>query len=772
MDNQTSPRVMQKTIICLITALVISLGTLGQDQVENALELTKTAKKGHSGAKNQREGMRGMDAVTSFYGDIVLNQFAQPYYVPPPYGTPMNFHLGYYGSGDVDNDGDIDFADHSSLLSSPSDRTDLNGNGTTTSADKQLLYDYLTDVIPYLPAHWELLQTSAEKIDWLQKMLAIDPTSELPYIPNVWECGEYATQTLINFAGIENIANSGLSLNVYDTMLNGRFNIPIYIVATVTSSNNAHAINCILTGEPANNFYSISFIEPQTDQIVTQGSQSLNQLANIMRFCYFYNEVLQLFMYGGVPLINFSLTGTPTVSWQHPDLIINKPAKFTYIHIGGANPPDIQIDPEDPTTPSTTGQPNAASWASTFYSDVDNRTGTVWDSTYWNYDIQRAWRAVSDSCIIIDTTYSSFDNTNFPNRTPQLITVRDVTNPYFTNVPSGSMLFTTYNNSGIPDSQGNDNCGYFTITRTTDSTNRIMNPAQCEYYEFTEWFTDHIEDPTGNFDDSSSFVNIELDPSIFSFVPPTYTANYGDPIDPPNTGGYATATNPAGVTVNISYVDSTTQLSDTTQCGHYDNDVWRKWWGVTDPCQDSIWALQLINVQEIEPPILTYVPPDTIVPIGGNIDPEYLGWSEGEDPVSGVPPTPDYYDEVIYQGVDSIYIGRHHWVEDICLTPSAEGIQYITQMINVGIEELGDESQVVVYPNPAHNKLNVEFSSGSNVSSVELVDLVGRTQVVVQVGRDQSKLTVDVSLLPKGIYLMKFFSGKKLVGVEKVVLID
>ena len=402
------------------------------------------------------------------------------------------------------------------------------------------------------------------------------------------------------------------------------------------------------------------------------------------------------------------------------------------------------------------------------WSDSTNQGTGNWNPDTYNYWIERSWRLVQDT--IIDTTLCH--TWTVYNRPAQNITVQDTANPVFVYVPSGLILFTEYEANGIPDSQGNDNCGVFEITRTTDSTNRVMDSTQCEYYEFTEWFSDHIEDPTGNFDDSSSFVNIELDPSIFNFVPPTYTANYGDPLDPLNTGGYATATNPAGVTVNISYSDSTTQLSDSTQCGHYTYELWRKWWAVTDPCQDSIWALQLISVQEIEPPILTYVPPDTVVPIGGNIHPDYLGWSEGEDPVSGVPPTPDYYDEVIYQGADSIYIGRHHWVEDICLTPSDEGMQYITQMVMIGNDELGNRKQFVVYPNPAFTELIILLPANSTASRIEVYSLLGQKQLTIGIEPAQQKVIMNVSSIPRGFYLITVLDIEKLLRIEKVILIN
>jgi len=709
----------------------------------------------------------GQESVTSYYGDQAVNVFIQP-----NLKNAGEFTLDYYGSGDANNDGIIDWDDYNLMvLGTSNDRTKVTGTGTNQE-DINLLYDYLMDSIRYLPAHWNWLQDSTERIEWYEKTVIIDqPQTPIPG----GDCSAYSLTHLVSESGVENIDSSGLNFNLIDTTENMRFNLPVNVVGCVTLNLVAHFINSIAIGDTLTSLYTHYLMEPQLGQRVFPGdiSVSPNHMINIERLAYVYSEFLGDTIHGRINIIWFDLENgiVSDTTFLHPDAPLYRTLKN--VHLQGQKPADVIVNWEGGqanTNPSNTGYPTGVSPSGTTmeWSDTTNQGTGNWNPDTYNYWIKRSWRLVQDT--IIDTTLCH--TWTVYNRPAQQITVQDTASPVFVYVPSGSILFTEYEANGIPDSQGNDNCGVFEITRTADSTNRVMDSTQCEYYEFTEWFSDHIEDPTGNFDDSSSFVNIELDPSIFNFVPPTYTANYGDPLDPLNTGGYATATNPAGVTVNISYSDSTTQLSDSTQCGHYTYELWRKWWAVTDPCQDSIWALQLISVQEIEPPILTYVPPDTVVPIGGNIHPDYLGWSEGEDPVSGVPPTPDYYDEVIYQGADSIYIGRHHWVEDICLTPSDEGMQYITQMVMIGNDELGNRKQFVVYPNPAFTKLIILLPANSTASRIEAYSLLGHKQLTIGIEPAQQKVILDVSSLPRGFYLLKVFAFDKLLGMEKVVLID
>ena len=110
----------------------------------------------------------------------------------------------YYGSGDVNNDGVIDFNDVSAMQNGElNDRADIDGDGVPSTAnDQQILSDYLNENIRYLPAHWNHLN-GIEKRNWVQKMLAFDQIDTIQYIPGEFECGEFSEMMLINNFGMD-----------------------------------------------------------------------------------------------------------------------------------------------------------------------------------------------------------------------------------------------------------------------------------------------------------------------------------------------------------------------------------------------------------------------------------------------------------------------------------------------------------------------------------------------------------------------------------------
>ena len=74
------------------------------------------------------------------------------------------------------------------------DRADVNGDGVVNNSDRQLLENKLNGTLSYLPGEWNKLITKTERVNWLTKMLAIDKTDELQYIPGEWVCGDFANK--------------------------------------------------------------------------------------------------------------------------------------------------------------------------------------------------------------------------------------------------------------------------------------------------------------------------------------------------------------------------------------------------------------------------------------------------------------------------------------------------------------------------------------------------------------------------------------------------
>lgn len=145
---------------------------------------------------------------------------------------PNDSTLAWYGSGDVNQDNQLDWNDYNKMVSEAPqiDEADIDGDGVpSTNNDKQVLANYFNGNIGYLPAHWNKLETRQERIDWLDKMLAIDQTDTITYSYPDWISGDYAVQTSLNFKG-HNFVNQEEKEFVsekFDTTAVGRFNLPV-----------------------------------------------------------------------------------------------------------------------------------------------------------------------------------------------------------------------------------------------------------------------------------------------------------------------------------------------------------------------------------------------------------------------------------------------------------------------------------------------------------------------------------------------------------------
>lgn len=87
----------------------------------------------------------------------------------------------------------------------------------------------------------------------------------------------------------------------------------------------------------------------------------------------------------------------------------------------------------------------------------------------------------------------------------------------------------------------------------------------------------------------------------------------------------------------------------------------------------------------------------------------------------------------------------------------------------VGTSEIGQETQVRVFPNPVMDKLNIEIMAASPATvEVRLFDIHGRTVIALPakaVAAGQAILSVDMSALPAGTYFYSLtIGGKHLAG--------
>jgi len=74
---------------------------------------------------------------------------------------------------------------------------------------------------------------------------------------------------------------------------------------------------------------------------------------------------------------------------------------------------------------------------------------------------------------------------------------------------------------------------------------------------------------------------------------------------------------------------------------------------------------------------------------------------------------------------------------------------------------------VKVYPNPAKDVLFIEFSEGAEATKIELTNLMG--QSIISTEFNDNRFNLDLSNLPKGMYLVKFTRGNK-TAVKNIIV--
>ena len=253
-----------------------------------------------------------------WYCDAMVNPFLQ--------SVPTTI---YYGSGDVDSSGVIDTLDLQLMLTGfQNDMADVDGDSfPSTIEDQQLLQQYLSDEISYLPGHWNLLETKEERDDWLDKTLHVDTTDQIPPSFCCWVSGNYGTQLFFNFFGYHDTSDTNINWRYRNRLTNNRrFNIPVYFMGVDFPVGPGHGMAAILTGDDPLNFDDWNFIEPRNDQTKAKaGDWNLP-----------FNSVLYMFAIKGYNIIGgpdlmtivafeIDSVGNTNIIYQVEDLIGEKP---------------------------------------------------------------------------------------------------------------------------------------------------------------------------------------------------------------------------------------------------------------------------------------------------------------------------------------------------------------------------------------------------------------------------------------------------------------
>jgi len=228
----------------------------------------------------------------------------------------------YYGSGDVDNDGQLTPADVSLAqqiadgLTPPNIRADVDGDGDVNSVDVSLIDAALDGDV--LPGWWNHLTDREQRNSWVSNFIAIEQTDKHLYYYDWFKCYHFAAQTYIHGA----FHREDLFATVYDggpTV----FNLPIYCVS-ISIPPPGHGINAILVGDDPLDFDDWRFLEPQSDADVRPGAWNMPYGATV--------TISQFLPLSGDRKVQFFVDETGwTLLEYNPDLVLLRPEPPTTI---------------------------------------------------------------------------------------------------------------------------------------------------------------------------------------------------------------------------------------------------------------------------------------------------------------------------------------------------------------------------------------------------------------------------------------------------------
>ena len=247
-------------------------------------------------------------------------------------------YFGSYGSGDVDQDGDVDAADLSAMNTTQNFYSDVDADGIQSSAqDKQILSNYLNGNRVYMPAeYWR--STPSEKKDWVKKIYPImtklnNYTYNSSADPNLFfDSDRFSVGDFLTGNGYSpNRDDFNLIHPKYNLNYNGLFNLPIYITRVHSDDGQFnHGISAIFTGTNLNDVDDWLFLEPQIGEVVEPGSQSIpfNSRADILGVKDFKSAydvgLIDLPWLKAAVSIHLDAQGNREMTYINPEMIVDQ----------------------------------------------------------------------------------------------------------------------------------------------------------------------------------------------------------------------------------------------------------------------------------------------------------------------------------------------------------------------------------------------------------------------------------------------------------------
>jgi len=259
-----------------------------------------------------------------WYIDKMNNIFRQP---------DTNGDLLWYGSGDADSSGLVDWDDHYAMQQGvQNDMADVDGDGfPSTANDQQILEDKLNGVTHYMPAYKNSFQDFSEMHSWNQNIWEIDQLDTTTWVYNEYVSGDFGRETYIRNFGYFDTSDVNIPQE-YDLSVNARFNQPVYYVSIFNPNGAGHGMNMMFKNPEiiTNDSLSIEncyLIEPQEDGLdIGTNNWSVPNGTRIKIYGIegFYDNGAQI----SYPIAAFQdndNNGTFELYGQNPNLVLSKP---------------------------------------------------------------------------------------------------------------------------------------------------------------------------------------------------------------------------------------------------------------------------------------------------------------------------------------------------------------------------------------------------------------------------------------------------------------
>ena len=108
--------------------------------------------------------------------------------------------------------------------------------------------------------------------------------------------------------------------------------------------------------------------------------------------------------------------------------------------------------------------------------------------------------------------------------------------------------------------------------------------------------------------------------------------------------------------------------------------------------------------------------------------------------------------------------GNTFYLDDINLYEGSPSDEII-----VGLNEVAQDIQMKVYPNPTDDKLTVSIRQGVKIKDLNFVDFSGKILKPRSIIRNQDNIDINVSNLNEGIYILEIVSDKEVDKVKVVI---